>query len=136
RGVTSIYVSHRMDEIFRLCDHVSVLRDGRHVETLPISECDEARLVSLMIGRAIEAVASSASPVPSDGEALAVSGLSSPSRFADVSFALRRGEILGLAGLVGSGRSEIAHALFGMDPSATGEIRVKGRKAEIRTPQD
>lgn len=137
KGVTSIYVSHRMDEIFRLCDDVTVLRDGRHVATQPLAKSDEAGLVQMMIGRAIEPADAAPSRVaPSAGEALRVIGLSSPGKFSEVSFVLRPGEVLGLAGLVGAGRSEIAQALFGLDPAATGEIRVQGRRVEIRTPRE
>ncbi|HQZ18452.1 MAG TPA: sugar ABC transporter ATP-binding protein, partial [Vicinamibacteria bacterium] len=108
KGVTSIYVSHRMDEIFRLCDAVTVLRDGRHVATRPLASSSEADLVQMMIGRAIEVVNLAAPPAFPTEEILGVRGLSSPGKFSDVSFSLRPGEILGLAGLVGAGRSEIA----------------------------
>ena len=136
KGVTSIYVSHRMDEIFRLCDAVTVLRDGRHVATQAVAGSDEAGLIQMMIGRAIETVDDAPRLAPSTGEALRVSGLSSPGKFSDVSFVLRPGEVLGLAGLVGAGRSEIAQALFGLDPLAVGEVRVAGRRVDIRTPQE
>ncbi|MEO8362625.1 MAG: sugar ABC transporter ATP-binding protein [Vicinamibacteria bacterium] len=135
QGVTSIYVSHRMDEIFKLCDAVTVLRDGRHVATQPLASCTEADLVQMMIGRSIDAP-----PLlpPTDGseaiEALRVSGLSSPGKFQDVSFSVHRGEVLGLAGLVGAGRSEIAQALFGLDPNVSGEIALDGKPAVIRSP--
>lgn len=135
KGVTSIYVSHRMDEIFRLCDAVTVLRDGRHVATQALSASSEAGLVQMMIGRAIDAVDVAAPSVPSTEEVLRVSGLSSPGKFSEVSFALRRGEVLGLAGLVGAGRSEIAQALFGLDPAARGEVQVAGQRVDIKTPR-
>ncbi|MBX7186848.1 MAG: sugar ABC transporter ATP-binding protein [Vicinamibacteria bacterium] len=135
RGVTSIYVSHRMDEIFRLCDAVTVLRDGRHVATQAVSASDEAGLVQMMIGRAIETMDAAPHRASSTDEALRVSGLSSPGKFSDISFVLRRGEVLGLAGLVGAGRSEIAQALFGLDPLAMGEIQVAGRRVDLRTPR-
>jgi len=135
KGVTSIYVSHRMDEIFRLCDGVTVLRDGRHVSTQPLSQSDEAGLVRMMIGRAIDvAEAPPASRQAVAPEVLRVSGLSSQGKFSDVSFALRPGEVLGLAGLVGAGRSEIAQALFGLDPGAVGEIHIEGLRVDIKTP--
>ena len=134
KGVTSIYVSHRMDEIFRLCDAVTVLRDGRHVATQALSASDEAGLVRMMIGRAIETVETAPLPGTSTDDVLRVRGFSSPGKFSDVSFALRPGEVLGLAGLVGAGRSEIAQALFGLDPAAVGEVEVAGRRVDIRTP--
>jgi ABC-type sugar transport system ATPase subunit len=136
KGVTSIYVSHRMDEIFRLCDAVTVLRDGRHVATQALGSSSESDLVQMMIGRAIEAsgVAPPSVPFPAE-EVLRVKGLSSPGKFSDVSFALRPGEVLGLAGLVGAGRSEIAQALFGLDPAAVGEVHVQGERVDIRSPR-
>jgi ABC-type sugar transport system ATPase subunit len=132
RGVTSIYVSHRMDEIFRLCDTVTVLRDGRHVATKPVKECDEAGIVSMMIGRSLEGGTAAAATAPGP-ELLSVRGLNSPGKFRDVTFALRAGEVLGLAGLVGAGRSEIAQALMGLDQDAKGDVRVRGERVAIRS---
>jgi len=135
RGVTILYVTHRLAEVEALADRVSVLRDGRLVATLPREQAQPAALVRLMIGRDVPA-ADSRAPAPVEagaavpGEAavplLSVQGLSSPGRFADVSFSLRAGEIVGLAGLVGAGRSELARALFGLDPAARGAVRVDG----------
>lgn len=137
QGVTSIYVSHRMDEIFRLCDAVTVLRDGRHVATQPMASVDEAALVQMMIGRAIdEAKPSGNERAGASDPVLAVSAFSSPGKFADVAFTLRAGEVLGLAGLVGAGRSEIAHALFGLDPAARGEVRIAGKAVDIHSPSE
>jgi ABC-type sugar transport system ATPase subunit len=136
QGVTSIYITHRMEEIFRLCDTVTVLRDGRHVATQPVNTLDEATLVQMMIGRRLEEYFPAhvgAAPGP---EVLKVEGLSSPAGFRDISFVLRAGEVLGFAGLVGAGRSEIARALFGLDPAATGRVAVSGRPVAIRTPRD
>jgi len=131
RGVTCIYVSHRMEEIFLLCDTLTVLRDGRHVATRPTAEINNAALVEMMIGRPLaEYFPSHISAVPGQ-EALKVSGLSSPAGFSDVSFSLRAGEVLGFAGLVGAGRSEVAAALFGLDKQATGQIAVRGRRVRI-----
>ena len=136
RGVTAIYVSHRMDEIFRLSDAVTVLRDGRHVATRPVAEIDRGALITMMIGRTLdEYFPAHVAAVPGE-ELLCVQSLSSPPAFSDVSFTLRAGEVLGLAGLVGAGRSEIAQALFGLDPRATGGIRVDGRPAHIGAPGD
>ena len=130
-GVTSIYVSHRMDEIFDLCDTISVLRDGRLVDTVPISDLDEASLVSMMIGRPYEAYFPSHLEAEQGKELLRVEGLSSPGKFESISFTLHAGEILGLAGLVGSGRTEIAEALFGLDPRATGRVFIEGKQVDI-----
>lgn len=133
-GVTCLYVSHRLDEIFRLCDTVTVLRDGRHVATQPASGLDEAALVRMMIGRRLEEYFPSHLQSQPGAELLRVSGFSSPAGFEDVSFTLRSGEILGLAGLVGAGRSEIAQALFGLDPRARGRLSVAGREVAIKSP--
>jgi ABC-type sugar transport system ATPase subunit len=134
RGVSSIYVSHRMEEIFRLCDTLTVLRDGRHVATQPVASLDAGSLVQMMIGRRLEEYFPSHVQSQPGEELLRVEGLSSPGRFHDVSFSLRAGEVLGFAGLVGAGRSEVAQALFGLDPRASGRVSVQGRPAHIRTP--
>ncbi len=136
QGITCIYVSHRMPEIFSLCDAVTVLRDGRHVDTRPIDQLTEGELVRMMIGRTLAEYIPSHLSTERAEEALRVEGLTSPGRFRDVSFTLHSGEILGLAGLVGAGRSEVAAAIFGLDPSAEGEISVFGRPVRIRSPRD
>jgi ABC-type sugar transport system ATPase subunit len=136
QGVTSVYVSHRMEEIFRLCDSVTVLRDGRHVATEKTAALDERRLVQLMIGRPLdEYFPAHVKAAPGD-ELLRVRGLSSPGKFREVSFSLRAGEVVGLAGLVGSGRSEVALALFGMDPAASGDVEILGRRALARSARE
>lgn len=136
RGVTCIYVSHRMPEIFRLCDAVSVLRDGKHVGTHPIQALSEVDLVQMMIGRPlVEQAPGHLQPSPGE-ELLRVEGLSVPGKLADVSFSLRAGEIVGLAGLVGAGRSELAGALFGLERHIRGDLHVEGRRVRIRTPRE
>ncbi len=136
RGVTSIYVSHRLEEIFRLCDDVTVLRDGQHVATRRAASFDSATLIEMMIGRRVEEYFPAHVKAESSRELLSVRGLTSPGRFRDVSFVLHAGEVLGFAGLVGSGRSEIAQALFGLDPNATGEIQIEGRPVQIHSPSE
>ncbi len=136
KGVTSIYISHDLDEIFRLCDVVTVLRDGRHVATRPVADLDRSTLINLMIGRTFEAYFPSHVQTEPGEEMLAVDGLTSPGKFEDVSFAVRSGEVLALAGLVGAGRTEVLQAIFGLDPMAAGEIRVRGRPVRIRHPID
>ena len=136
RGVTCIYVSHRMPEVFRLCDAVTVLRDGRHVGTRPSGELSETDLVQMMIGRAVSEYFPRPRRTAQSEELLRVDGLSLPGKFEDVSFALHAGEVVGLAGLVGAGRSDVAAALFGIEPAATGSIRVGGRVASVRTPRE
>jgi ABC-type sugar transport system ATPase subunit len=136
RGVTMIYISHRMPEVFALCDRISVLRDGRFVGTLPRSEATEDRIVQMMIGRTLDAALSSEPPAPTSTEpALWVRNLSSPRRFADISFEIFPGEIVGFAGLVGSGRSEVAQAIFGLDLGARGKIEVLGKPLRLGEPR-
>ena len=136
RGVTCIYVSHRMPEVFRLCDAVTVLRDGRHVGTRPSRELSETDLVQMMIGRAVSEYFPRPRRTAQSEELLRVDALSLPGKFEDVSFTLHAGEVVGLAGLVGAGRSDVAAALFGIEPAATGSIRVGGRVASVRTPRE
>ncbi len=135
RGVTCIYVSHRMPEIFALCDAVSVLRDGAHVATLPTAGLTEARLVEMMIGRPLAEYFASPDARTRGDEVLRVQGLSVPKQFHDVSFTLRAGEILGIAGLMGAGRSELACALFGLQGTAQGEIHIRGKRVQISDPR-
>ncbi len=131
RGVTMIYVSHRMPEVFRLCDRISVLRDGKYVGTMTRAEATQDAIVRMMIGRSVtdyfpQHLDSSAGDVM-----LRVRNLTSPGKFNDVSFDIRRGEIVGFAGLVGAGRSEIATAIFGLDPSASGSIELNGKPLRL-----
>jgi len=130
-GVTSIYITHRLEEVFELCDTITVLRDGELVATMPSAELDEASLVRMMIGRPYEAYFPSHLAAEPGRELLRVEGLSSPGRFEGISFSLRAGEILGLAGLVGSGRTEVAQALFGLDRMARGRVFVAGKPVLI-----
>jgi ABC-type sugar transport system ATPase subunit len=136
RGVTMLYVSHRMPEIFRLCDRITVLRDGRHVSTSRVAETSEADVVQRMIGRRVEQYFPQHAEMKAGDELLRVEALASPGRFSGVSFSLHAGEVLGLAGLVGAGRSEVAQAIFGLDPSSTGAIYVRGKRRRIRSPRD
>lgn len=124
RGITTIYVSHRMPELFRLCDKISVLRDGCYVGTLTKEEMTQDAVVKMMIGRSVQEYFSHHEAQAASETILKVSDLSSPGRFHDVSFEVRAGEIVGFAGLVGSGRSEVAQAIFGLDPGAVGRIEV------------
>ncbi|MBX6364037.1 MAG: sugar ABC transporter ATP-binding protein [Gemmatimonadetes bacterium] len=135
RGVTCIYVSHRMPEIFGLCDTVSVLRDGRHVATRPTAGLSEAELVGLMIGRPLAEYFPRHLEAAAGEEVLRVEHLSCPGKFEDVSFSLRAGEVVGLAGLVGAGRSEVARALFGLERGVRGRILVDGRPVRIASPR-
>lgn len=126
-GTTILYVTHRLPEVFALCDRIHVLRDGRLIQTLPTSDATTEKLVALMIGRALDVSVAGPPQGPPGELLLEVEGLSSPAGFRDVGFGVRAGEIVGLAGLVGAGRSEIALALFGLDTSVRGTLRVCGR---------
>ena len=134
RGVTCVYVSHRMPEIFRLCDTITVLRDGRHVTTQPARALDEAALVELMIGRRLDLYLPKQTPHALGDVILRVDKLSSPGKFHDVSFEVRAGEIVGLAGLVGAGRTDVAKAIFGLDAAADGRVEVAGQPLPAGSP--
>jgi ABC-type sugar transport system ATPase subunit len=122
-GVSVVYVSHKMDEIFRICDRATVLRDGETVGTVEIASTSPAEIIRMMVGRDLQFAP--AAPRPAPGEAaLSVVNLTT-AKLRDISFELRRGEILGIAGLVGSGRSELGAALLGLDRITSGEIRAK-----------
>jgi ABC-type sugar transport system ATPase subunit len=126
RGVTVIYVSHRMAEVFSISTHISVLRDGRLAGTFPASEITHDAVIEMMIGRQINKYFP-AQLTPSPGrELLRIEHLSSPRKFDNVSLTIRAGEIVGLAGLVGAGRTELATAIFGIDPHTRGTITLEG----------
>ncbi|MBI3985411.1 MAG: sugar ABC transporter ATP-binding protein [Lentisphaerae bacterium] len=134
KGVTIVYISHRLDELFALCDPISVLRDGRLVATRPVKTLTEASLVEQMIGRPLNQYFPKHLEQAPGRELLKVAGFGSPGKFEDISFTLREREVLGVAGLVGSGRTELAEALFGLDPRARGEIHVRGERAAWVNP--
>jgi ABC-type sugar transport system ATPase subunit len=133
RGITLIYVSHRLEELFALSDHITVLRDGRHVATEAISGTKPHRVVQQMIGRELLVQTPEHLARPLGAQRLQVRNLSAAARFTNVSFTVASGEILGLAGLVGAGRSEIAQAILGLDHEATGEVSVNGAAIELRS---
>ena len=133
-GRALVFISHRFDEVFALCDTVTVLRDGSYIGTRPIAETTVAEMVNLMVGREV------ADLFPKQeteiGEVvLQVEALQSTGVFHDISFTVRRGEIVGLAGLVGAGRSEIARAVFGVDRYESGTVTMKGKPVRARTPR-
>lgn len=134
--VTIVYISHRMEEIFRICDAVTVMRDGEHIATMPLSETNENQLVELMIGRTWQNFFPNHSERVPGSERLRVEGLSSLGKFRDVSFTVRAGEVIGMAGLVGAGRSEVAMAIFGLDAQRTGRVLIEGREVSIRNPRE
>ncbi|MCA3554799.1 MAG: sugar ABC transporter ATP-binding protein [Aestuariivirga sp.] len=133
RGVAIVYVSHRMPEIFALADRVTVLRDGHLVGTRPVPEVDEPALVSMMVGRSIDRLYPAKQG--KDGDVmLELAGVCHRGAVRDISFQLRRGEILGLAGLVGSGRTETALTIFGVTPATAGRILIDGKPVTIASP--
>src|SRR3954470_147997 len=127
RGITLIYVSHRLEELFALCDNITVLRDGKHVATERITDTTPQRVVTQMIGRELLFTTPNHLARQPAAERLQVKSLSSPGRFSDINLTVRAGEIVGVAGIVGAGRSEVVEAIFGLDPRATGGISVHHR---------
>ena len=128
KGVAIIYISHRLSEVFALGDRITVLRDGRKIGSLLPAETTPDQLVTQMVGRPVDATYTRPSR-PTPGEVvLEVKNLSGPSGFSDVNLTVRAGEIVGLCGLVGSGRTEVARAIFGADHVSTGEIRLNGKR--------
>jgi ribose transport system ATP-binding protein len=136
RGISMIYISHALGDVLRLCDGIVVLRDGEVAGTGPREGFDIDRLVSLMVGRDIRQLFPDRTGQPSADVALEVRGVSQRGIVADISFSLRRGEVLGVSGLMGSGRTELARILFGLDPMARGEIRLDGAPIHALSPRD
>jgi L-arabinose transport system ATP-binding protein len=134
RGCAILYVSHRMDEIFALCDRVTVLRDGRHIETAPLAAWSRDTLVHRMVGRPLAEVHRPA-PRPLGPVALAVSGLRGPGLAAPCSFSVRAGEIFGLFGLIGSGRTELLKLLYGAARRTGGHVQLAGQPADFPSPR-
>jgi ribose transport system ATP-binding protein len=132
-----VYISHRMDEIKVITNRVTVMRDGCYVGTLVTSECSKNDIINMMVGRVIYEDPKSASTVPEGAPVvLKVENLNAGRMVKDVSFELKKGEILGFSGLMGAGRTETARAIFGADPKTSGEIYINGKKVEINTPED
>ena len=137
KGVGIIHISHRLEEIHQIADRVTVLRDGENVDTKKTSEVTKQQIINMMVGRTIYEQPKTQSAVPADAPVvLKVARLNAGKLVKDVSFELRKGEILGIAGLMGSGRTETARAIFGADEVQSGTIEVRGRRVLIRSPQD
>jgi len=135
RGVTIIYISHRLEEVFRIANEVTILKDGQLVGTKPIKDLSRGELVKMMVGRTLEEVF----PVSLNqlgNPVLQVEEISTKTILNQVSFNLREGEILGVAGMVGSGRTELARAIFGADPLTSGTIKIKGQDVVFKNPAD
>ncbi|MCB6180059.1 sugar ABC transporter ATP-binding protein [Rhodobacter sp. Har01] len=135
QGVAVIYISHRLDEIFRIADRVTVIRDGQHISTRPIAEVTEDGMVAEMVGRALESFAMKTAANPHGEVLLSVQGLGRAGVFHGVSFDLARGEVLCLAGLVGARRTDVALALFGIAPATEGRVVLDGREVALTTPR-
>jgi len=131
RGVAMIYVSHRMDEIFRVCDTITVLRDGKYVATEAIAQTNRDRVIRQMVGREVLMTRPKHLDLQPGEEILRVENLSSTGKFENVSFKVCRGEIVGMGGLVGAGRTEVATAIFGLDKRATGKVYIKGKEMPL-----
>ncbi len=134
-GVGIVYITHKMDEVKRIADRVTVMRDGQTIDTLPTAGTSMAKIISLMVGREL-ADASRAHSKPTKEVVLSVSGLNRGKHIKEVSFTLNKGEILGFAGLMGAGRTEVARAIFGADPIDSGVIQVHGKTQAIKSPND
>jgi rhamnose transport system ATP-binding protein len=134
QGTTIVWISHRMEEVRLLADTITVLRDGGHVRTAPAADLDDDSMIQLMVGRsvALEAVPRTE---PLGAARLSVRGLSLPGVFDDINLDVHEGEIVGVAGLVGSGRSEIAQSVFGLGPTPVGDVRIDGRVVKPRSPR-
>jgi len=134
-GVGIVYISHKMDELQQVADRVTVLRDGQYIATVPMASTSVEAIISMMVGRQLEQVGKDHPDTARNEVVLDVRGLRRGSAIKDVSFVLRRGEILGFAGLMGAGRTEVARAVFGADPIDAGEIRIHGQAVRIRSPE-
>jgi ABC-type sugar transport system, ATPase component len=135
RNVAVIYITHKMEEIFQIADEVTVLRDGNHIITEPIEKMTIDSLISAMVGRRLTEMFPKMESKIGDVK-MSVRHLEVPGLLHDISFDLRKGEILGVAGLVGAGRTELMEALFGLRQRSAGEILIDGKKTDIRTPAD
>ena len=134
QGIAIIYISHTMDEIFKISDTITVMRDGKHITTCAINAIDQKKLISLIVGREINSIFDKKENTP--GEViLSVTELTGE-KFKDINFNLRRGEILGIAGLMGSGRTEIVNSIYGLEEIVKGTIFINGKKVKIRSPKD
>jgi rhamnose transport system ATP-binding protein len=135
QGTAIVFISHRLEELFALADRVTVLRDGGYVDTRPMAGVQTEDLIRMMVGRNLTELFPKQAVDP--GEVLLeLRQLSLTGRFAEISLQLRRGEILGMAGLVGAGRTEVAEAIFGVRPAASGQILLAGRPVQIKRPED
>ena len=134
-GTLILYISHRLDEVYEIAERITVLKDGQLVGTVRPKEADQNQLIKMMVGRSLGEVFPSRHP-PMDEIALEVTDLTRAGSFSDISFALHRGEVLGMSGLVGSGRTQVARCIFGAEPFDSGAIRLGGKPIRPRSPHD
>ena len=134
KGVSILFISHRLEEVRRVADEVTVMRDGEHVVTLPAAELSEDDMVRHMVGRELKSFFVRGESKPAGASVLEVKGLSLPGAFENISFSVRAGEIVGFAGLVGAGRTEIAEAIFGIRPPSAGTVSIAGVETRPRSP--
>jgi len=134
-GTAIVYISHRLEEVFQIADRVTILRDGKHIATRNTADLTREEIIRLMVGRELTQMIPKV-PAPIGDVVLEVRGLTQKGRLNDISFKLHKGEILGIAGLVGAGRTELARALFGADPIDSGQVLLEGKPIHVRSPQD
>jgi ribose transport system ATP-binding protein len=136
RGVGIIYISHRLDELKHIVDRITIFRDGHYIATAEYAAITMEAIINHMVGRRLENIFPPRHNVPTGKKLLEVHHIVQPGTLKDISFDLFQGEILGLAGLMGAGRSELARAIFGADPFASGEVVMDGKRLAIRSPAD
>jgi inositol transport system ATP-binding protein len=134
-GVSIIYITHKMDEVFKISDDITVFRDGFHIQTIPAAETNKEGLISMMVGRELSNIFPKEDAEIGD-VILSVRNITRKGKFQNVSFDLHRGEILGFAGLMGAGRTEVMECIFGIEKYEEGEIYINNNKVDIKTPQD
>jgi len=136
QGKSIVYISHRLDEIFEIADHATVFRDGEYIDTVNVCEITKNDLIRMMVGRDISNEFFNTTSSATEDVVLEVKELSDGVRYKDISFQLHKGEIIGIAGLVGAGRTEMVRAIFGADQRKSGEILVEGKLVAIKMPED
>lgn len=134
-GVSVIYISHRLEEIKKICDCATIIRDGKNVDTIDVKNYSVEEIINMMVGRDIHDIYPKKN-IEFGDVVLQLDNLCSPGKFEDISFNVRAGEIIGITGLAGAGKSEIARAIYGLDNNCSGDIYVKGEKKTIKTPMD
>jgi inositol transport system ATP-binding protein len=136
KGMAIIYISHKMDEIFRISDTITVLRDGQYIETRPAKELDHDTLVKLMVGRKISEMFPKKEAVANEEVIFEVDRLTKRGLFENIGFKVKKGEVFGIAGLMGAGRSEVMETIFGLRRADAGSVKVRGREVRIQSPAD